>query len=198
MNKKLLFCLSFVSICLMGCSRLKGNSAINHSEEGTIVVTKSNGDSSTDSKSESSNDSSANSSLEIEKDTPQFWIDLFTFDNVTIELKYNTTFLKDKNYKCVGGDWYIKEKGEESFKTMEEDPSVIYGIYLSHYSAFEYREAESLYYGEGWAADDSGYLHRTSIVVDTNKVTYIADTSYLNSSSMMVEIYFSDYGTTTL
>lgn len=71
--------------------------------------------------------------ITLEPNTPQSWIDMFTFDNVTISVDYNLSILTDYTYKCVGGKWYCKaERPEESF--IEHNGRDIFDTYLTHYS----------------------------------------------------------------
>lgn len=137
--------------------------------------------------------------ITLEPNTPQSWIDMFTFDNVTISVDYNLSILTDYTYKCVGGKWYCKaERPEESF--IEHNGRDIFDTYLTHYSIFTYNEEYSYYETSNWSdGDESGYVHTVHINVDENKkIVSINDTAELNSSSLVTVLSFTNYGDTTL
>lgn len=131
-----------------------------------------------------------------EEGTPQSWLDLFTFDNVTIVLKNNITIKRGNEYRCVGGKWYIKSQDEENF--VQHNGKDIFDLYLCNYSKFTFNEEGSFYRASGWNADNSGYSREVTIMIDSGKITRIDDIATQNSSTITTELVFSNYGETVL
>lgn len=136
------------------------------------------------------------SALKLEEGTPDSWISLFTFDNVTILLKNNLTIKTGDHYKCVEGQWYYCGQSDTSY--VPHDGRNIFDLYLTNYSVFTYDESNSCYKANDWAADESGYLRYINIYINEGKISSISDSAVLNSSVIESSLVFSDYGTTTL
>lgn len=127
---------------------------------------------------------------------PQNWIDLFTFDNVTILLKNTLTIKKGDEYKCVNGKWYCKYQGREVFEN--HSGRYIYDVYLTNYSLFSFDDELSCYKALGVNLDDSGFERDVYINMSDGKITDIKDTATSNSLTIISTLDFSNYGTTTI
>ena len=136
--------------------------------------------------------------LVLEPNTPQSWIDLFTFNNVTISVDYNLSIMTDYDYKCVDGKWYCKRKSLDTFE--DHDGRYIFDTYLAHYSIFTFDAENNYYKAEDWSdGDESGYTHDIVIRLnENNRISSIVDSAENNSSLITTTLTFSKYGETTL
>lgn len=183
--KKIFFALFGAAIFLIGCGSNNSN-----------PVAPNNG-------SEQSGASDSQTKVKIEEKTPQSWIDLFTFTNVTIDITYNLSMLKPKEYKCVDSIWYVKENGDAYFAEFKEDPATIYEIAYAHYSKFVYDENYFFFKAEKVKIDDSEYIYSITVMYDVNstekRIDWINIDAYVSDTlSIHTEMDFKDYGETSL
>ena len=170
--------------CILGGCAISNNQNNGSSESNEI-----------NTRSENNSESSKVELPELEPNTPQSWIDLFTFTNVTIKFSYNSTLLTEHTYKCVDGKWRGKDGKDGDY--YEFDGRNIYDIYLCHYSMFKYDNELKRYSGEACNFDDTGYLHDVTIDLDeNNRIKKIVDDQVFNSSEFISYVDFYDYGVT--
>ena len=151
------------------------------------------------SKSSASSETSQSSEeqLKLEPNTPQSWIDLFTFTNVTIVVDHNLSILTDYEYRCVDGNWYYKSTKAEAFEN--HNGRDIFDSYLAHYSVFSFDKDNNRYKAEQWNADDSGYLRDVTIELDdNNRISSIFEIASNNSSELTTSFSFTNYGGTII
>ena len=142
--------------------------------------------------------------VEIEENTPQEWINLFTFTNVTIVVK-DSLLLKGegRQYKVVDSKWYVKEQNEISFNEFKENPATIYQLAYAHYSKFTYDESYYYYKAENMKVDNTDYRYTVTVQLDCNstekRIGAIYSDAYVSGSlSIASSMEFKDYGVTTL
>ena len=91
----------------------------------------------------------------------------------------------------------LKDEGYEEF--VRVSGRNIFDVFLCHYSAFTFESDLNRYKAENWIGDESQYMRNSIIELDeNNRVSFIWDEAFSNSSSLISEITFCDYGTTTL
>ena len=196
MKKKmiLLSLLASATFCLGGCDLGNGTNNSDKNNDNTNINQKENEGKKENEGNQGENDGELH--FELEAGTPQSWIDLFTFTNVTIVLKNNVTIKRGDEYRCVDGQWYCKPQGFETFD--RHNGRNIFDLYMCNYSKFSFDEVHSCYKAEGWLDEASGYTREVAVHVNTGKITKIEDAASLNSSVITSELTFGSYGETTI
>lgn len=186
MKNKLLITtfITFMASSLIACNQ--GNSGSENVSNQQI--SNQEGSNQQASSEAASSQQTASSARSYDPSIPQSWLNLFTFDNVTVIIKDNLLRRQGVEYRCVTGKWY--EKDSESNTYVPSIEAVNFDIYIENYRVFTYDQEYDLY--------GSSYLREVYISLLEGKIAFITDYAKQNSFSIETHIEFKDYGTTTL
>lgn len=194
MKNKLLITtfITFMASSLIACNQ--GNSGSENVSNQQI--SNQEGSNQQASSEAASSQQTASSAKSYDPSIPQSWLNLFTFDNVTVIIKDNLLRRQGVEYRCVTGKWYEKDAETNAYVPSVDGGN--FDIYIENYRVFTYDQEYDLYSCRDVDLDGSSYLRDVNISLLEGKIAFITDYAKQNSFSIETHIEFKDYGTTTL
>lgn len=129
----------------------------------------------------------------LDPGTPSWWVDLFTFNNVTMKITRITPFAEVSFAKYIGGKYYIQSSDTGAFVLSPESDYDIGTDFRCHYQTFKMQETDTTCTVTGWKRySDNDWLYDETITVVDGKLSQIEETGRLASSEISDLIEFYD------
>lgn len=178
MKNKLLV-LGIISLCLTGCN---DSPKINKS-----------------AKLDKTNLNEKKEEPKPDADTPQWWLDMFTCNNVTIKNTHKTMGTEIIYYKYVEGMLYRKGPSDVSFIIYFEPTFDMLLEYRNSYQTFKIQEHESTCSCSDWKKyKGNAWIYSANLYFSDDKLYKIEESSTLSNLTYGDIYEFSDWGEATI
>lgn len=131
--------------------------------------------------------------------TPEWWLKLFTFDNVSIKVTRSSPFAEVFYAKYIDSKYYVQNKDSGEYVLTSESDYDLGLEFRCNYHIFNMQETDETCTVTDWKKyEDSDWLYTEVITVVDGKLYSLEEVSTYNSTSACCILEFSDWGTTTL
>lgn len=178
-------------VSLSGCANTNNNSNSNTNQTNT--------NSNNNTNSNSNNNGNEKKTETHDPGTPDWWVKLFTLDNVTMTVTRTSPFAEVKTYKYIDSKYYIQSSDTGEY-ILSPDSDYDYGFdFRCHYQTFQMQQTDETCSITGWKKyDDNDWIYDEVITVANGKLVSIGETSSLGATSIYCLTEFTNWGTTTI